>query len=167
MEKQNSLRQIKLFIAENECGKALKTALDGYKEFKDNCFLNEAANIYLLLKNRKEAINCYKKIYKNDSNNLSNIKKLAYNYFACKEFKKALKYYKLVIDFEPQKSENYFNIASMYHFMNKKKEAFDYYLFAINMDSNNISAINIFLSPFSAFGNCMEVSPLIISYSLR
>ncbi len=142
MDKNKLLRQIKLYIAKNDCESAINTAFDGFKQFKDNCFLNEIGNIYLKLNNRKEAIKYYKKIFKKDPNNLSNIKSIAYNLFCTKNFKEALKFYKLVLDFEPQISSNYFNIASMYHFVNKKKEAFDYYNFAINLDSKNLSAIN-------------------------
>lgn len=142
MNKSNFLRQIKLNLAQNDCKTAIETALEGYKKYKDNCFLNEIADIYIKMKNRKEAIKYLKQIYKNDSHNLSNIKLLAYNLFYIGNFKEALKYYKLVLDFEPQISANYFNIASMYHFMKKNKEAFDYYSFAIDLDSKNISALN-------------------------
>ncbi len=142
MDKNKLLRQIKLYIAKDDCESAIKTALNGYKQFKDNCFLNEIARIYVKLRNRKEAIKYYKKIFKNDPNNLFNIKSLAYNLFAVADFKGALKYYKLVLDFEPQVSANYFNVANMYHFLNKKKEAFDYYNFAINLNPKDISSIN-------------------------
>ena len=121
MEKEKYLRKIDLLVAENKCNEAIITAIDGYKQYKDDCFLDKTSNIYISIGNRKEAIKYLEKIYKNDSNNLSNIKKLGYNYFALGNFKKALKYYKQVLDFEPQNSENYFNIASMYHFLKKNK----------------------------------------------
>ena len=142
MEKQKLLREITIKMAENKCDSVIELAKKGYSEFKDNCFLNELAKIYLALNKRDDAIKYYKKIYKNDPNNLSNIKSLGYNLFIKGKFKDALKYYKLVLDFEPQNSSNYFNIASMYHFMKKKKEAFDYYNFALNLNPNDISSLN-------------------------
>lgn len=142
MTKDKLLREIKIQLAENNCEKALEIAKKGFEETKDNCFLNELAEIHIKMKNRKEAIKYYKKIYKTDSNNLKNIKMLAYNLFCIADFKQALKYYKLVLDFEPQESSNYFNVANMYHFLKKNKEAFDYYNFAINLNPQNISAIN-------------------------
>ena len=119
MDKQKVFRKIKLLLAEDKYDEAVITALSGYKEFKDICFINEIANIYISTDKRKDAIKCLERIYKLDPNNLSNIKRLAYNYFANNNFKKALKYYKLVLDFEPQVSKNYFNIGSMYHFLIK------------------------------------------------
>ena len=142
MNKEKLLREIKIQLVENNCDKAINLAQNGYSETKDNCFLNEIALVYTKMKNRKEAIKYYKKIFKNDPNNLQNIKKLAYNLFYIADFKSALKYYRLVLDFEPQESSNYFNVANMYHFLKKNKEAFDYYNFAINLDSNNVAAIN-------------------------
>ena len=142
MEKQHILRQIKIKIAQNDCAGAVDLAKKGFKDFKDNCFLNEIAKICVGMGNRKDAINYLKKIYKNDPNNLSNIKLLAYNLFAIGKFKEALKYYNLILDFEPQVAENYFNVASMYHFLKKRKEAWDYYNFAININPKYVSAIN-------------------------
>ena len=46
MEKQEYLRKIKLLMAENNCDEAILSALDGYREFKDCCFLNEISDIY-------------------------------------------------------------------------------------------------------------------------
>ena len=101
------LRQIKRFNAEGNFQQSIELAQKAYDEEKCDCLLNEIASIYVKLKNRKEAIKYYQKIYKNDSNNLFNIKTLAYNLFFIGNFKEALKYYKKVLDFEPQKSEKH------------------------------------------------------------
>lgn len=138
----NSMKYITRLLIEGNCDSAINFALNEYKKTKDVCFLDKIAKIYFSVKNIKEAINYYKKIYVLQPDNLSNIKILAYSYFLLLDYKKALKYYKIALDYESDNSTNYFNVASMYHYLGKKKKAFDYYNNAILKNPNNLSAIN-------------------------
>lgn len=142
MDKSKVIREIKICLAQNDYESALEKTMEAYSATKDNCFFAEAAKIYNILNRRHDAIKIMQKIFKNDPNNLSNIKSLAYNFFAVGAYKKALKFYELILKFEPQKAESYFNVASMYHFLNNKKNACDYYRFAIKLNPKYISAMN-------------------------
>ena len=91
MDKNEFLKNITRAYLDGEIDTAINFAKDGYKKLKDDCFLNEIAQIYVNANNKKEAIKYYKKIYKNDPKNITNSKKLAYYYFSTGDFKNALK----------------------------------------------------------------------------
>lgn len=140
--KDKALREIQLLKCERKYKEAIDLAQLGFKTFKDNCFLNEIVEAYIVLKDRKSAINILLKMIKTEKDNPHLYQRLGYNYFILGDFKKALKYYKMLLNMNPEVSSYNFNVGNMYHFLKDLKNAYKYYDIAVKLDITNLSALN-------------------------
>ena len=73
--KKRILLQIDQNICEKKYSEAIKISYEGFKCFKDNCFLNKIAQIHQSTKNYKDAISVLKKMLKTKQDNEHLIKK--------------------------------------------------------------------------------------------
>ncbi|MBQ9246672.1 tetratricopeptide repeat protein [bacterium] len=121
---------------------AIKLAKSEFRKTKDNCFNNEIYNCFKLQNNLEEAIKILKKMIKIEPDDLSLLKKLAYNYYLSGDYKNALKYYKIVLESEPISAENHYSTGLMYHSLKDLKNAYKYYCNAIKANPKYVAAHN-------------------------
>lgn len=148
--KKRILFEIDKDICEKNYDQAIKTSKEGFKCFKDNCFLNKIVQIHQDTKNYKAAISVLKKMMKTEKDNEDLINRTAYFYFVSAKYKEALKYYKLLLDNNPISSKYNFNVACSYDFLKDYKNALKYYKLALDADSSNLSAMNNYAMVFYA-----------------
>ena len=126
-----------IFLKNNKkYDEAISLAQTAFRKTKNNCFNNEIYNCLNLQKKYDEAIKILKKMIKIEPDNISLLKKVAYNYYLAGNFKNALKYYKQIAEREPVNPDNQYSIGLMYHYLNNRKKAYNHYYNALCIKPN-------------------------------
>ena len=123
-------------------GEAIKLAKSEFRKTKDNCFNREIYDCLRLQNNLEEASKILKKMIKEEPDNISLYKTLAYNYYLLQDYKNALKYYKTVIESEPNNADLHYSTGLMYHYLKDVKNAYKYYQNALKVNPSYAPALN-------------------------
>ena len=140
--KKRVLFEIDRDISEKKYNDAIEISYEGFKCFKDSCFLSKVVEVHQNTRNYKGAISVLKTMLKTEKDSEHILNKIANSYFAITKYRDALKYYKLLLEKNPKSSEYNFNVGCTYDFMKDYKKALQYYQFALDADSSNVPALN-------------------------
>lgn len=111
---------------------------------------------YFILEEYELAINCFKKVYNQNSHDIFLLNCLGLAHLYLDEYSEALYYFNKLLKINGNDAKAYVNIGSVYDFQEDYDTAIEYYNIALDIDSKNTMAFDCKADSLLAKGNFSE-----------